>query len=328
MSRFRLTFLTVVSLLALPVAAQQRSPHRRPRPSLGGQPFELVACSLGCVRSPSGFSCRTVEVHVNEEVRLTFNRPLDLTSVSPNSFRLRDQTGATPPGHFAIDAQDPATLVYRPAMTFDSAGQPVFGLNDGSTYLLHVPGQDQDPVGPYLTSVDGHPNRTRLQCVLVASAGVADAVPGRPHAKLHVQVVLERDPVTGEPLRIGRVPAEGAIDVLRSSPIELDFADLMNPATLANPVTGHSSFLRVFFDPDGNIMDARDWVSVPGSFTLSLDQTRLVTHVRFVALGGLPASGTGRRPGRVVFSLSSQVMDLGGNTVLNAGVTSFVTEAR
>lgn len=319
--------IVLLALLSVAAEAQRRAP---PRPSVvpRGQPFELVACSLGCIPTPDGYACTQLEIHVNEEVRLTFNRPVAVASVSVNTFRLVDGvTGQHPPGNFRIDPAHPSTLVYRPQMTFDSAGNPIFGLIDGRTYLLHVPGFEQDPFGPYLTDLDGNPNRTRLQCALVASAGVADVVPGRPFAKLSVRAVLERDPVTGDPVRIGTVPAQGATDVLRASPIELVCGDLMNPATLANPVTGRSSTLRVFFDPDGDVTGAGDWVSVPGTFFIALVPQPPATRVLFQADGGLPASGTQRPPGRVVFVIAPQVQDLAGNALLNPGVTSFTTES-
>ena len=326
-SRAFLVLPVLASLLTL-AEAQRRAPLR-PRPPAARGVFEIVACSLGCERGPDGFQCTEAEIHVNEQVRITFNQPVDFASVSLASFRVRDvTTGQAPPGTIAPDPQDDRTLVYRPQLTFDSAGNPVFGLVDGHTYLLELPGTDQDPLGPYVSSLGGLPNRTRLRCLLVASLGVADAVPGRPYVKLFVQAVLARDPVTGEPVRTALVPAQGAIDVLRSSPVELHFADLMNPATLANPVTGTSSFLRAFFDPDGDLRDVSDWIRVPGTFQLALDQTGLTTRVRFLADGGLPPSGTPGRAGRVVFQVTPQVADLGGNPLLNPGTTSFTTEPR
>ena len=101
----------------------------------------------------------------------------------------------------------------------------------------------------------------------------------------------------------------------------------MNPATLANPITGSSSFLHVFLDPDGNVQDRSDQVPIAGSFSISLDQVRLTTRVLFTAAGGLPASGNGPEPRRVVFEISPQVQDLGGNGVQNPGTISFTTEA-
>ena len=326
-------FAATSILVAICLVSRSLAGQRHPLPqSLDAQrargTFEIVSCSLGCAAGVSGISCSIKQVHVNEVLRLTFNRPIDPGSVNNNSFRLIDSTGRTPAGSFSLDRLDPRTLVYRPQLTFDSAGNPMFGLEFGRVYLLSVPGTNVDPLGPYITSEDGLPNRLRMQCSLVASLGVADAAPGRPAAKLSVRVVTERDPVTGAPIAFASVPAEGAVDVWRQSPIEIDFADLMNPATLAHPVTGQSSFIRVHFDPDGDLQDPSDQVPVAGSFALALDQERITTRAHFQAQGGLPASGVQRVPGRVVVILSPQIQDLGGNSLANAGSTSFTTEAR
>jgi hypothetical protein len=322
--------------LALPCWLDPSAPapdKARPRPGssapAGRVDFELVSCSLGCVRGPSGFVCTESEVHVNEELRFTFNQPLAPASVNTLTFQLFDlATGRTPPGTFQINADDPATLVYRVALTFDSAGNPVFGLIDGHAYLLRLPGTDQDPLGPYLTSIDGLPNKTRFECTLLAALGVADAVPGRPTAKARVQVVRARDPLTGDPTRLEWAPLDGAVDVWRESPLELRFADLMNPATLANPVTGASTSVHLFLDPDGNVADARDWIPIAGRFTLTLDQARRTTHLFFEPDGGWPPAGTQRPARRVVLQLAATITDLGGNSVLNPGLSSFIPESR
>lgn len=327
----RLACLSVLAtLLVSDAPAGQRSalaPRAQPPPARGT--FEIVSCSLGCVPGTSGITCGTTEIHANEELRVTFNQPVALTSLSNASFQMIEVgTGRTPPATLTLDPQDASTLVYRPQMTFDSAGNPLFGLMDGRVYFLKLPGTDLDPLGPYVTSLGGLPNRTRLQCTLVASLGVVDVVPGRPVVKLTVQVVLERDPVTGEPTRVATVPAEGATEVYRQGPLDMLFADVMNPASIANPVTGQSSFIHVRFDPDGNVQNVSDQVPVPGLFTLTIDTLRSSTRVVFRATGGLPASGPQRQPGRIVVELSPQISDLGGNTLANPGRTTFTTEAR
>lgn len=323
--------LVALVVLASPAPAQraQAGPRLRgPSPRSSGT-FELVSCSLGCVPGSSGFACRTSEIHQNDALRFTFNQPVALASVDAGSFQVFDlATGRTPPGSLHLDPLDPNTLVYRPQMSFDSAGNPLFGLQEKHVYLLRLPGLEQDPLGPFVTSVDLVPNRIRLQCQVIASLGVSDAVPGRPTAKITVQAVVERDPVSGEPIRFATVPAEGAGDVSRDGPIDIVFADLMNPATIANPVTGQSSFIRVFFDPDGDVTNVSDQVPVPGSLALSLDQERLTTRARFQADGRLPAAGLQRNPARIVVLLSPQIEDLGANRLANPGRTSFFTEAR
>lgn len=326
----RLPTALALSLVFCSAAIEaQRSTLPRPPAPIARGGFEIVSCSLGCVPGPSLISCGTTDIHVNEVLRITFNQPVALASADSNSFQVIEAgTGRTPPASFALDPLDPNTLIYQPQMFFDSAGNPVFGLQADRVYLLKLPGVVLDPLGPHVTSLGGEPNRTRLQCVLIADRGVLDAVPGRPLVKLYVQTVLERDPVTGEPLRIATVPAGGATDVLRASPIEIVFNDVMNPATVANPVTGQSSFIRVRFDPDGNVQDASDQMHVAGFFTITIDQVRSVTRAVFHAEGGLPAAGSQRRPGRVVVDLSPQVQDLAGNGIVNPGRTNFTTEAR
>jgi hypothetical protein len=334
-TRTRNAYKTLLpSLLLLSFAAENglqrstRPPGPNPPPLRSGV-FEIVSCSLGCAAGTNVITCGTVDIHVNEVLRITFNQPVALTSVNNNSFRMIEvQTGRTPPAVFALDPADPNTLVYRPQMAFDSGGNPLFGLLEDRVYLLVVPGVEQDPLGPFVTSLSGAPNQRRMQCTLVTSLGVTDSVPGRPRAKIYVQAVLERDPVSGEPIRTAPVPAEGATDVLRASPIEIVFDDVMNPATIANPVTGRSDFIRVRFDPDGNVQNASDQVPVPGLFTLTIDQARSVTRAVFRAEGGLPAAGPQRNPGRVVVDLSPQIQDLGGNALVNPGRTVFTTEAR
>lgn len=318
------------SLLLSLAGAQGADRTRRPPPAQRlGKPFEIVECSLGCVPGPAGFVCAETEIHVNETIRITFNQPVALASVSPNSFQVVDlSTGATPPAAFSLDPRDPSTLVWRPQLSFDSEGNPVFGLVDDHVYLLKLPGVLQDPLGPYVSSLDGAPNQIRLQCTVVASLGLEDAVPGRPSSKLTVVAVIERDPVTGEPLELATVPAAGAVDVWLQSPLEIGFGDLMNPATLLNPVTGQSHTIRVWLDPDGNLLDVSDQVPILGAFTLQIEQDRPATLVRFQPTGAWPPSGTTRRPARVVVELAPQIADLGGNPLADPGRTSFTTEAR
>lgn len=321
----------LVALLALP-APGQRSPDLR-RSQRGsqrtGDVFELVSCSLGCVRGPSGFACAQNEVHVNEELRFTFTRPIALSSVNVNTFQVADLgTGRIPPASLRLDPSDPRTLVYRPLISFDSAGNPIPGMEEDHTYILRIPGQTLDTLGPWITSADGSPNQARLQCTLIASLGFMDPVPGRPFAKIYVRVVTARDPVTGEPIAFAIVPAEGAVEVHRESAIEIVFGDTMNPASIGNPITGLSHTIRLFFDPDGDVTGVGDQVPIAGHVTMTFDADRPVTRVRFQPDGSLPAAGPQRRPGRVVVQLHPTIQDLGGNTLANPGSTSFTPEAR
>jgi len=319
--------LLTLAFLATATGAQRRAPAPHQRHS--GVPFEIVSCSLGCMPGPSGeIGCGTTDIAVNTEIRVTFSLPVARASLNASTFQLVEiGTGRFPPSVLTLDPADPSTVVFRPQMSFDSGGNPLFGLIPDRSYLLRIPGTLLDPLGPYLTSVDGQPNRTRLQCVLETTLGVEDPHPGRPRVKLQVLAVLERDPETGLPTLIGRVPAQGAVDVLRESPIFFTFDDLMNPATVANPVTGQSSFLRVFLDPDGDPSTLGDQLPIAGRFVLTIDQEHARTQVLFEATGGLPPSGTGRRPALISVDVSPLASDLGGNALLNPGRTVFATES-
>jgi hypothetical protein len=147
---------------------------------------------------------------------------VDPASISNNSFQMIELvTGRTPPAVFTLDPRDPSTIVYRPAMTLDSAGNPVFGLMENHVYVLRLPGTDQDPLGPYVSSIEGEPNRTRLQCTLVASRGVSDPSPGRTAREAHRAGGPRARPLTGQPTRIGtsrpRVPSTSCARVRSGS---------------------------------------------------------------------------------------------------------------
>jgi hypothetical protein len=323
----RPTTLALLLFVLGPSTAGQRSsaPRDRQGPSVHGD-FQVIDCSLGLAPGPNGLTCIRTDIAVNRDVRVTFNQPVDLRSVTNRSLQFLDlATGLSALYFVAIDPRDPRTLVIRPLVSFDSSGNPLFGLLAGRQYLFRIRGREQDPLRDYVTSVDGTPNRTRLECALLVSGGVVDVVPGRPRVKVYVEAVLERDPETGEPVRTGRVPAEDAVDVMRSTAVELVFDDVMNPSTLANPVTGTSTFLRVHFDPDGDVTNPSDQVPVAGSFNVTLNQTASTSHVVFAPFERLPVSGPSRRPARVVLLVSSLVSDLGGNTLSNPGQWSFTT---
>ena len=65
--------------------------------------------------------------------------------------------------------------------------------------------------------------------------------PGPPFVVTTVDVVTSYD-AGGNPATFDEdVPAQGAINVFRLSPIRFLFNDVMNPGTLVNPVTGQSA---------------------------------------------------------------------------------------
>ncbi len=298
---------------------------------LGAAGMSIVSCSLGCSNSASNpgsqVSCGVTDVYLNQEIRVEFTSDVNLNSVTNNTFQVVEAgTGKTPPGTFATDPGEPRVLIYRPQLTFDSAGNPIFGLTADKTYFFKIPGRVLDPLGPYILNTIGQPNSSRLQCTLVASRGVFDANPGRPLVRITVDRVTGYD-ADGNPNSFEfNVPANGASDVYRNSDVRLVFDDVMNPGTLANPVTGTSNFIKVSVDPDGDTTDTTDLVPLLGAFSLTIDQSALQTTVVFRPSSGLPSSGSGPLPRKVLVELLSTISDLGGNLLLNPGITIFTPE--
>jgi len=326
--------LRVPSRWALPVALAFVVPAAGCGGGGGGGSgrMAILECSLQCsdssVNPGSQISCGRTNVFVNQEIRISFTAPVDPITVTSNSFQLVEVgTGKTPAGTFSLDPNDPKTLIFRPALTFDSAGNPIFGLTQDKAYFFKVPGAVLDPLGPYIQSTGGQPNATRLQCTLIASEGVLDAEPGRPRASITVDTVTAYDP-SGNPSEFDiDVPAAQAENVYRASPVRIVFDEVMNPATLANPVTGQSSFIRAFVDADGDTTDRSDEVAMNGLFTVTIDQAAGQTTVVFQPSGGLPSAGSNpASPRKVVIELSPQIADLGGNPLLNPGTVAFTPE--
>lgn len=308
----------------------------------------IASCSLQCNDSAinAQISCGVTNVAVNQEIRLTFTNAIDPTTVTNNTFQLTESgSGRTPAGGFGLDPQDPRTLIYRPQLTFDSAGNPVFGLTQDRTYLLKVPGIVLDPLGPYIRNTNGSPNTSRLLCTLIASEDPRDSNPGRPRVAVSVfRKDNDGDPSDGDFVRVGEdddgfpIPGQtiggprffnalGLTRVHRDTPVRFVFDDVMNPATLANPVTGSSSTIQAFVDADGDTTDRSDQVPMQGVFTVTIDQNAVQTTVVFQPSGGLPSAGADdANPRKVVVELSPQIADLGRNTLVNAGTLSFTPE--
>ena len=292
-------------------------------------PLTILSCSLGCSASTSGggqISCGITDVFLNQEIRITFSKALDLGSVSNNSFQMVElSTGKTPPGSFQLDSLDPRVLVYRPQLTFDSTGNPIFGLTQGETYRLFLPGRSQGDLGPFIRSVGGEELDTRMLCTLLASRGIFDASPGQPDHTMTVTKVTSYD-AAGNPATFADVPALGARDVYRQSEVRIVFDDLMNPATLVNPVTKTSNTITVAVDPDGNPGDSSDQVDVQGKFSITLDQSSLTTTVVFTPDAGFPSAGSTLPLRLIVVNLSTGIQDLGGNSLVQPGNTPFTPE--
>ncbi len=296
--------------------------------------MRIASCSLGCSASNTTgnqIQCGVTDVYVNQEIRITFSQPVDINSISNNSFQMVELgSGRTPPGSFRVDPVDARVLIYRPQLTFDSTGNPIFGLTQGKTYQLLIPGTALDTLGPFVRSTSGSLNTTRMSCTLLASRGIYDPTPGNPRHTMTVTLadVTSYNANHFPTVLIPNRDARGAIDVFRDTNVTINFDDVMNPATLVNPVTKRSSTITVFVDPDGNTADATDQVPVGGEFTITINQNSLTTTVIFVPGGGFPSAGSdpmNRR--KIVVNLSSSIADLGGNRLVQPGNTVFQIEA-
>jgi len=288
----------------------------------GASGMALVSCTLGCSGSGGGpLSCSVVSIFVNQDIWLEFSQPVDPATVNKNTFQVvNSTTGQAPSGFYQIDSQNPRRVAFRPQLSFDSTGNPTFGLAAGQSYRLTVPAQS----GPGLTAIrstTGVANSTPLECFVQATLGVNDPVPGPPL----VQVFLE-------PLVPGGVGpaqlAQGAQDVPLLSRLRLEFDDIMNPATLVNPATGESNFLSVAVDLDGDISTSADQIELIGDYTIAIDDVARRTTVTFTPEGGFPSSGANTpTPRKIVLDLPATVLDLGGNSLANAGQTAFTPVA-
>ena len=296
----------------------------------GGGVFEITACApLGC-STPGGVqvACGVTDIAVNQELRITFSRPVDLSSVNSSTFRVLDGLGVTPPGEFLLDQNDPSVLIYRPELTFDSSGNPVFGLTSNESYEITIPGVQNGDSGPFIRSANGSENQRRMRCTVSSSLPVLDLNPGAPVADVRVNVVTGYDADDNPSTFETGVIAGGATNVFRLSPIVFRFTDVMNPGTLVNPVTGQSDFIEIIVDGDGSTGTTNDQVPVEGSFVLNIDSQSLSTEVTFFPSLGYPSAGADPlQPRRVVINLPPTITDLGGNPIVNSGQITFVPES-
>ena len=230
-----------------------------------GSKMSIQSCSLGCSSSGSGvqLSCPVTDVFVNQEIRVAFSAPVDISSVNNTTFQVKqDGLGNTPAGTFDLDPTDPTVVIYRPLLTFDSSGAPSFGLKDNATYNITIPGTITDPnLTSYIRNTSGVPNTTRLFCTVVASRGVFDVKSGQPRAQAFVDIDVGGS-VTANQNPESDFSADDPV-VSRFTDITITFDDIMNPATLVNPVTNESNSITIKVDTDGDISDPT-W-SVPST---------------------------------------------------------------
>lgn len=284
----------------------------------GSAGMSIVSCTLGCTGSGSGgLSCSVTSIFVNQDIWLEFSLPVDPASVNKSSFQVVNaSTGQAPAGFYQVDSQNPRRVAFRPQLSFDSTGNPTFGLTAGQSYRVTVP--VAGGTTSVIRAVGGQPNTSPVQCFVQATLGVNDPVPGPPLVEVFVELVA-----TGP---ASAVPAQGAEDVALLSRLRLEFADIMNPATLVNPATSESNFVTVNIDVDGDLNTSADQVPLSGAFTIAIDDVARRTTVTFTPNGGFPSAGSDLdNPRRVVLDLPPTILDLGGNSLANAGKTTFTT---
>jgi hypothetical protein len=310
----------------------------------------VVSCSLGCSNGAAGNQvfCSVINTPQNQEISILFSKPIDLGSLNSASFRVTDvATGSSPQGTYSVDPLDPRRLVFRPALSFDQNGNPNFGLQPNRAYQVTVSGEAQNDPPPYITSTDGRPNQSRLQCTILTSEGIVDPVPGSPSVFITADVITGEDGF-GNPILDRNVPVNAGTlvsNVWSGSRVRIRFNDIMNLASVVNPQTKTAPFIRVEVDQDGDPGTA-DRTPISGQFTAPIpsldpgfaanpqfqayvDVASLETYVVFQPDLPLPSAGQGAVQRRIAVTVPPAVVDLVGNPITlqnGGGLHTFVPE--
>ncbi len=291
-------------------------------------PMYIQTCSLGCSSGQNGaqVSCALVSTHVNQDIAVYFSQAIDPASLNSSSINVVDvNTGAVPPGLRLIDPLNPAKVIFRPTITFDTQGNATFGFVDNHTYRIVLPGQQQGDPGPFVRSMGGKSNQSRMQCEIQTSLGVVDLVPGAPVVDVRVDQAIPATPNPND--TVPNVEAQGATDVWHNSTIRFAFNDIMNPATLAP--NGQATFITIEVDLDGDLQTFGDRQPLAGSYVVTQNTVLLTTSMVFTATNGIPSSGNpALNPAlrKVVVTLPPDVRDLAGNQLHNPEVVAFTPE--
>ena len=135
----------------------------------------VESCNLGCSSGAGGtqVTAQTIEVHQDFELSVTFSLAVDPASIQASSFRIVNTAdGTTPSGAFVLDPLDARTVVFRPSVTFDLGGNPIYALDPNSAYMIFVPGTAQGDAGPFVRSAGGLDNTSRFQHTILTSLGL------------------------------------------------------------------------------------------------------------------------------------------------------------
>ena len=294
----------------------------------GGGSFYVETCSLGCSNGLGGnqVSCGVVNAAENQDLAMLFSGPVSLASVSKQSFQIFNvNTGAVPAGSFLIDPLNKNRLIFRPKLSFDINGNPIFGFQKNASYKLLMSGQAQGDGPPYVTNTSGRSNESRVLCTITTS-GIVDPIPGKPTGRVFVERL---DPVTQQQMTVelqqGQIP--GTTEVLTDSNITFVFDELMNVGTLVVPSTGQSPFIQVVLDIDGDLNTVNDRATVEGTYSFAVDVTAQTTTVLFDPTKGYPSAGSSpTKPRLVVIDLPAAISDIAGNGLGNAGIFNFAPQ--
>lgn len=327
--------LRIASILLLPFALwgcgnESVKPSGSLSGSLGSE-MTILACSLGCSTSTQGVpvSCGKATIKANEEISIEFTQPVDLSTVTKSSFRIKDaQSGLSPQGVYIVDPNNPRRLIFRPKVSFDQNGSAIFGFKLGHSYSINLNGEDKG-TGPFVASTSGRANVSTLSCIVSVIAGIVDSSPGPSDLSILVDQVTSYGP-SGEVLDTVEAVASGPTlltDVFSQSPIRLEFTDIISPVSVLNPDGVTSPTIRISVDPDGQVGGSDDWIDLPGSYQLEVDESTLSSILTFRADTGFPSAGTGLVLRKIVVEVSDGILDLAGSPLSNPGVYAFAPES-
>jgi len=301
-----------------------------------GGTMYIETCSLGCGSGEGGIqvSCQFNQAAVNQEIAVFFSEPVDPASITSASFEIIDVlSGASPNGTRFRDPNNPRKVLFRPTIAFEDDGSISFGFDPDATYRVTLPGVEQGDEGPFIRSEAGSSNASRLSCDIRTSQAAVDLVPGAPSVTVLVKRAI---PATPDPddfiADVEVTPSPIVTDVWQGSDIQFLFDDLMNPATLADPQTGSSAFVRIEVDLDGNL-STPDRTPLFGTYVVELDPIQLRTKMTFTAFDGIPSSGSldpdinpDGLPRQIVITVPSNLQDVAGNALANPLTASVVPE--
>lgn len=305
---------------------------------------ELVIrqCSIGCSDGQGGsqVSCSVVNVTENQEISILFSEPIDPASLNSASLQVTDTSnGTSPEGLRFVDPLDSRRVVFRPSIEFASGGLS-FSFQRNRSYEIRIPGQSQGDGGPFIRSVAGRPNQSRMLCSINTTEGIADITPGNPRVTVEVDVISGFDSM-GNPLMNaqGDVITERATltqpgstsprpeNIFRDSLVYFSFNELMFLPTVADNTSMTAPFINVSLDTDGNLAtQGGDRVLLPGAYEFEVDQVALTTSLLFTPAGQIPSAGADpNNPNIFVVSVPLNVTDIAGNPVTTASGGGLLT---